>query len=180
MLHSFAGATSDGADPRLGICHGCNGNLYGTTAEGGIKSTGCEGGQGPAGCGTIFEIVFRRRNWTETLFTNLPMPTAMDPIRKPDSSKTPWGIFTAPPLHGGTSSEGYGTVYKLAPPPAAVGWRAFSTALPAPAERRWPYSNLILDTAGNLYGTASYGRKTPDSARCLRSRREPAILNSAA
>jgi uncharacterized repeat protein (TIGR03803 family) len=40
VLHSFAGSPNDGADPIGGLVQGSDGNLCGTTSEGGAQGTG--------------------------------------------------------------------------------------------------------------------------------------------
>src|SRR5262249_37031207 len=40
VVHSFAGGSSDGADPKAGVILDANGNLYGTTFRGGRKGQG--------------------------------------------------------------------------------------------------------------------------------------------
>jgi len=50
VLHSFAGGTTDGADPIAGVILDAKGNLYGDTQYGG--GTGCFG----AGCGTVYKV----------------------------------------------------------------------------------------------------------------------------
>lgn len=50
-LHDFAGG-SDGANPYLGsLVFDANGNLYGTTLNGGVTNSSC-----PTGCGVVFQI----------------------------------------------------------------------------------------------------------------------------
>ena len=56
VLYSFAGGTSDGADPKAGLTLDSNGNLYGTTYLGGTE-----------GDGTVFEL---STNGTETILWN--------------------------------------------------------------------------------------------------------------
>jgi uncharacterized repeat protein (TIGR03803 family) len=52
VLHTFSGG-ADGAQPFAGLFRDSAGNLYGTTAIGGVAVNGtC-----PAGCGTVFKIV---------------------------------------------------------------------------------------------------------------------------
>jgi len=55
-VHRFQGGTGDGINSRAGVVFDPEGNLYGTTCDGGIGTeTGCEASN-PAGAGVIFEI----------------------------------------------------------------------------------------------------------------------------
>ena len=51
VLHVFTGKTKDGGYPTAGLIMDKNGNLYGTTYEGGIASCGNH-----VGCGTVFRL----------------------------------------------------------------------------------------------------------------------------
>jgi len=53
LIHSFAGYPSDGAHPRSGLIVGSDGNLYGTTLQGGAKNDGEVYKITPAGVTTI-------------------------------------------------------------------------------------------------------------------------------
>ncbi len=62
VLHSFTGANGDGANPLAGPVLDANGDLYGTTTQGGNSSGYC-----PNGCGTVFELVNSNDSYTSTL-----------------------------------------------------------------------------------------------------------------
>ena len=61
ILHNFSGGI-DGSTPLGGLTFDSNGDLYGTTNQGG--STGCYGSYG---CGTIFELSPSQTGWNESV-----------------------------------------------------------------------------------------------------------------
>jgi len=156
VLHSFLGATGDGATPAGNLILDGGGNLFGTTTEGGTKSNGCSGGDGPAGCGTVFELSPSNGNWTETILYEFTNANGDGSYPEGGLVEDPAGNFYGTTLHGGTSSEGYGTVFELTPATGS-GWTESILCSFTGTNGEWPYSNLILDAAGNLYGTASGG-----------------------
>jgi uncharacterized repeat protein (TIGR03803 family) len=99
VLHNFAGG-SDGESPMAGLVLDSKGNLYGTTAAGGVI--------GKYGYGTIFEI---SQNGTETVlhaFNRLDGQTPAAGLIRDGKGN----------LYGTTSSggvQGRGTVFKLTP-----------------------------------------------------------------
>jgi len=136
------------------------------------------GWPGSPGCGTILNCL-PRGNWTETIIYEFTNANGDGSYPEAGLVETPWGIFTAPPCtedfqrrlrhsvqagsrHGGGWTE-------------SVLYSFTGTG----GDGGWPYSNLILDTAGNLYGTASYGGNA-GFGTVFKISREPAILNSAA
>jgi len=55
-IHHFHGGSKDGINTRAGVVFDAEGNLYGTTCDGGVGTeTGCEASN-PAGAGVVFEI----------------------------------------------------------------------------------------------------------------------------
>jgi uncharacterized repeat protein (TIGR03803 family) len=152
VLHKFNGV--NGANPISGVIFDGAGNLYGTTANGG--RAGCNP---PVGCGTVFELSpGTAGHWTERV------------IRFFDANpKNPTGnlVFdTAGNLYGTTSTGGgtgcngggCGKVFKLTP--AGNGTWTFSTLhifLDNHKDGNTPYAGLVLDSAGNLYGTTYQG-----------------------
>ncbi|MGO4881518.1 MAG: choice-of-anchor tandem repeat GloVer-containing protein [Bryobacteraceae bacterium] len=90
VLYTFAGG-ADGAAPFSGVIRDSGGNLYGTTAQGGLP--GCV-----AGCGVVYEV-------------------------QPSGTETVLHSFTG-------------------------GWDGGN-----------PYAGVVVDPAGNLYGTTPWGGK---------------------
>jgi uncharacterized repeat protein (TIGR03803 family) len=63
VIHSFNGGSSDGSNPAAGLVIDAKGNLYGTTAEGGLT-----GFCGDNGCGTVFRLTpAAGGKWNKTL-----------------------------------------------------------------------------------------------------------------
>jgi uncharacterized repeat protein (TIGR03803 family) len=111
VLYSFTGAAKtngDGATPTAGLIM-VNGNLYGTTSQGGTNK-GC----GSAGCGTVYEIT---PSGTETVLYRFagaadgwaPMGSLVA-----DGSGNLYGTTEYSGDRGQCPSNGCGTVFKLA------------------------------------------------------------------
>ncbi len=133
-LVSFTGA--NGEKPGAGLVLDANGNLYGTTQQGGQH-----------GDGTVFEIA----NGTQTLSTLVAFKgtngSTPDGGLMFDSSGNLFGTT----LLGGTHNDG--SVFEI-----AAGTNAFSTlASFDSANGRSPVGDLIADTNGNLYGMTNAG-----------------------
>lgn len=149
-LYRFSGG--DGANPN-GLAFDSLGNLYGTAANGGGGTASCAAVDG-TGCGVLFQLTpTSSGSWTlTTLHTFLDFLT---------DAQGPTGLIFGP---GGTiygssfagGSNGWGTVFQLVP--GAGGW-TFSLihSFGGPGDGIFPSSGLIVDAAGNLYGTTPSG-----------------------
>jgi uncharacterized repeat protein (TIGR03803 family) len=149
VLYRFAGG-SDGIGPEAGLTFDGAGNLYGTTVFGG-GSANCNGG-----CGTVFELTPNPDgSWTESVLYRFCQ------VRKCADGYSPYAGLTldgAGNLYGTTpygGASGIGTVFKLTPN-AGGSWtesvlHSFSGF---PKDGDEPFSGVIFDKKGNLYGTA--------------------------
>ena len=139
VLHSFTGG-SDGANPRAGLVWDAKGNLYGTTFRGG--STLCT-----QGCGVVFKLDVQGKETVLYTFTGSgdganPSSVILDKA----------GNLYGTTLDG-EGAFGSGTVFKL----SKSGKKAVLHRFGVGAEGYYPYAPLVLDAAGNLYGTTQAG-----------------------
>lgn len=140
ILYRFTGA-SDGGQPKAGVIRDSNGNLYGTTPFG-----------GGIGYGTVFQLTESGGNWTISTLHNFGYD--------PDGGLAFGGLVSdlSGNLYGTTSTGGVGgggTVFKLQR--SGQSW-TFSvlysfSGIGVPG----PQASLIMDSAGNLYGTTFNG-----------------------
>jgi uncharacterized repeat protein (TIGR03803 family) len=155
VLHNFQGHR-DGALPYAGLVSDSNGNLFGTTAEGGGALACGEMNHVPIGCGTIFELspsTGSGRHWSYNVL--YAFQDGADGAA-PDVSLT---LDTAGNLYGVTPFGGasnLGVVFELSPPATHGGsWTEtvlfnFNDAVNTPLQ-------LTVDGLGNLYGEANGG-----------------------
>jgi uncharacterized repeat protein (TIGR03803 family) len=134
LLHSFEG-TPDGVNPFAGLLMDAAGNLYGTTYYGGTNG----------GFGTVYKLTAKGK--LTLLHSFAGTPDGQNPYARliRDSAGNLYGTT----FYGGTS--GYGSVFKL----DAAGKLTILHSFTGSADGAHPIAGLILDKAGNLYGTAS-------------------------
>ena len=151
VLYNFQGG-KDGMYPSAGLISNTAGNLYGVTAGGG------EGGNG--GCGTVFELRLVKGNWSEGVLYRFP-GSAKDGCY-PYANLT---FDTHANLYGTTEAGGQGdcfgrkcgTVFELTP---VAGGKWKETVLYRFAggnDGSGPDGGLVLDGAGNVYGSTENG-----------------------
>jgi uncharacterized repeat protein (TIGR03803 family) len=177
VLHSFSGG--DGNVPQAGLTFDSAGSLYGTTVNGGTAPTCYE----VISCGVVFELTpGTGGQWTYYLLYSFQGNTCDDgraldvgpdahQMRTDRSSRGPGngadGAFpegvvvfdAAGNLYSTTSSGGVacdGTVFRLTPKPSGE-WKETVLRSFDGADGNWPLAGLIIDAAGNLYGTTFYG-----------------------
>lgn len=152
VLHSFAGAPTDGNGVLGNLLRGSNGDVYGVTFYGG--SGNCALSTVP-GCGAVFDLNSNGQEELVYSFTGAPdgqFPAA-GVVR--DSAGNLYGTTDI----GGTgpcaTSEGTGcgTIYKITPSGQESVLYSF-TDTPDGAN---PWSPLLLDSSGSLYGTTLLG-----------------------
>jgi uncharacterized repeat protein (TIGR03803 family) len=146
VLHTFVNNETDGSFPWAALILDNDGNLYGTT-----RQTG--GSRSLYGGGTVFEVTAEGSYKILHTFAGYPSDGSF-----PTASLT---LDSQGNLYGATYSGGAlgeGTVFKLTPG-SNGSWN--ETILynfnRQAASCQGPYSNLVFDAKGNLYGTTFYG-----------------------
>jgi uncharacterized repeat protein (TIGR03803 family) len=138
-LHSFDG--TDGYAPVANLVQGTDGNLYGTTPDGGSNT--CFGGANA--CGTVFKI------------TPSGVLTTLHSFNGTDGAAPQAGLIQATDgnFYGTTSGGGAnddGTIFKITPGGTLTTLYNFDFT-----DGEIPVASLIQGTSGNFYGTTSYG-----------------------
>jgi len=142
-LRNFGHGT-DGINPNASLLFDAAGNLYGTTYAGGSY-----------GLGTVFKLTPNTDGtWPEKVLHSFG--------NGPDGKNPFAGLIWDPAgnLYGTTANGGgydFGTVFELMPN-GSGGWREkvlrnFGNA----TDGQTPYGSLVMDAAGNLYGTTWAG-----------------------
>jgi uncharacterized repeat protein (TIGR03803 family) len=153
VLYTFAGGTSDGANPFGGLVFDKAGNLYGSTYSGGSQH--CGGG----GCGGVFELSPQAGGgWQEQmlyLFQNGGDGSTPDSLLIID----PAGNLYGTTQFGGSVS--CGTVFELSPGTGGEWTEKTLHAFTGP-DGCAPTMNLLRDGAGNLYGITADGGPNDD------------------
>jgi len=144
VLHTFTGA--DGGSPGFsGVIQDKEGNLYGTTIDGGDLS--CSGYYGESGCGTVFKV---DPTGKETVLHSF---TGGADGRSPENGglvRDKEGNLYGATFGGGGSDNG--VVFKVDPAGKETVLYSFGYA-----DGAGPQGPLILDEQGNLYGTTCCG-----------------------
>ena len=154
ILYNFCSTLNckDGSGPAANLVFDTAGNLYGTTATGGIS-----GGKCPYGCGTVFELSpGANGSWLENVLFRFSYDQGANPLAGLtfDSAGNLYGTTA----QGG--NYGIGTVFELT---LGSNGKWTETVLHSfnTTDGRVPQSGVIFDASGNLYGTTFLGGTGP-------------------
>ncbi len=142
VIHTFTGAPRDGRGPEGTPVLDKSGNLYGTTYQGGAKNLG-----------TVYKLSHGAQGWTEKILHSFMFT---------DGAYVRAGVLldAAGNIYGTTADGGkhlyYGTVFELVAGAGIYKEKFFWSFGGRAGIPPYP-SSLILDSAGNLYGTTQMG-----------------------
>jgi uncharacterized repeat protein (TIGR03803 family) len=157
VIHDFTGSRNgpDGAYPSEALTFDKAGNLYGSTAEGGVF-----------GFGTVFRLTPTANSWKETIVHSFAGVSA-------DGAR-PQGVVVdkAGNVYGSTAEGGNGpcwdyqnvligcgVVYRLSPRPDGTWAEDILYNFTGISNDAAPYGALVFDRAGNLYGVTTDGNQ---------------------
>jgi uncharacterized repeat protein (TIGR03803 family) len=134
----------NGSEPSDGLISDGAGNFYGTTSHGGQR-----------GCGTVFELSPNSSGgWSESvLYSFLCGADGANPLGNLifDTKGNLYGV-----AQRGDSSV-WGTVFELSPASDGNWTKTTLHSFAGAPDGEYPSAGLVLDAAGNLYGTTLYG-----------------------
>jgi uncharacterized repeat protein (TIGR03803 family) len=158
VLYNFGANSNDGANPLAGVVIDAQGNLYGTTLDGGSVDDG-----------TVFELSPSSSGlWTEKILHNFFYLTSDGTAPHAgviiDSAGNLYGTTYGGGANSGGSAAPGGTVFELSP--ASGGTWTYqllhSFSYLSKTDGYYPDGALIFDSKGNLYGTTSDGGSAQD------------------
>lgn len=151
VLYTFCASgfgCSDGAIPNSPLTPDGKGNFYGATVTGGTGPDEC--------CGTVFELSPNGSGgWIETVLYSF---TGYEGLSYPTGSLV---FDSAGNLYGtaeGNGAHGWGAVFKLSPGSVGASWTETTLySFAGGTDGANPSSGVVIDAAGNLYGTTGAG-----------------------
>jgi uncharacterized repeat protein (TIGR03803 family) len=144
LLHEFGGG-HDGQQPVGGLNFDASGNLYGTTISGGSNNSGMVFKLTPSAGGS----------WTENILHEFKHDGSDGMNPGANLTFDAFGNLYGTTTLGGTYNKG--VVFELTPG-AGGSWNEITLySFGADKDGTVPYSEVIFDGAGNLYGTTSEG-----------------------
>ncbi len=156
VLYSFGVSLADGKIPEAGVIFDAKGNLYGTTSVGGTSDTTYGGGYG-----TVFELSpGTGGTWTEKTLHNFSYLSQTDGYF-PEAGLVfdAAGNLYGTTADGGTGQdlEGGGTVFELTPAGATWNEKVIYNFGGGSPNGYLIKGSVVIDSKGNLYGTANSG-----------------------
>jgi len=147
VLYTFTGM-ADGGAPRASVITDAKGGIYGTTQLGGDLTC-----NPPNGCGTVYKLSTSGKETVLHTFTGGTDGAYPYAALLMDAAGHLYGTASAGGGGTGCFGSGCGTVFKL----NNAGEEIVLYTFQGGTDGGRPYSALIMDTAGNFYGTAILG-----------------------
>lgn len=147
ILYTFTGLNGDGSQPYAGLLMDNSGNLFGTTYAGGANTEG-----------TVFELVNSSGNYTEKVLYSFASSGGDAHTPQTGLVMDASGDLFGTTTFGGAQPH-VGTVYELVYSSGSGTYteKVLYSFTDANGDGADPFSGLITDASGNLYGTTEAG-----------------------
>jgi uncharacterized repeat protein (TIGR03803 family) len=148
----FAFPTTDGDDSQSTLIEDAEGNLYGSTALGGLDNIG-----------TVFKLSPALGKWKEQIlfeFVGTTYGAATGSFPEAGLVMDSAGNLYGTAFGGGAAN--LGAVFKLSPTASGSWDETVLYSFAGGSDGENPLSPVIFDSAGNLYGTTEYGGSYSD------------------
>jgi uncharacterized repeat protein (TIGR03803 family) len=154
VIHSFTGG-ADGSEPVAGLILDGSGNLYGTTSAGGNSNAGCVYSNMP-GCGVVFKLANSGGIWTETVLHTFSGGNGGSGPQAGATLSSAGNLFGT--ASGGGADNG-GLVFELVPGSGGTWTFHVLHVFTRGVDGGLPHGTLLLDPAGNIFGTTEIDGK---------------------
>jgi len=146
VIHVFGAASKTGKHPIADLTMNA-GNLYGTTYDGSLYGRGAVFALVPSCC--KYDV------WIAKVLHSFAGPDGEDPSAGVVFDKV--GNMYGTTSFGGADPSLDGTVFKLTPAPKNKWIHTLLHSFAGGDDGNYPASDLVMDDAGNLYGTTIFG-----------------------
>ncbi len=145
----------NGAGPSGALISDAAGNLYGVTATG--------GGGGGRGCGTVFELVRSRSGWSQRVIYRFPASAKDGCLPSTNLAFDAEGNLYGTTMRGGQGDcfgGKCGVVFELTQSSTGQWKETVLHRFAGGNDGAIPTAGIVLDAAGNVYGTTEDGGGT--------------------
>ncbi len=151
VLHAFSGPPNDGDTPTTSVAITADGNVFGTTNDGGVNSA-CDGN-----CGVAFELSKGFGHWKENVFYNFgPSDGNSLDLYGPLAIDSSGNIYGTQYI-GGDPACNCGAIYQLTETGGVWTENVLHAFAGGTSDGAFSNSGLVPDGAGNLYGSTQAG-----------------------
>jgi uncharacterized repeat protein (TIGR03803 family) len=147
VLYNFGSIPHDGSYSATPLVFDADGNIYGTTQQGGAY-----------GYGTVFQLVPNSSGqWIENQLYSFQGGTDGANPQGTIALDSQGNIYGITASGGSASGYGYGTVFQVAPTRAGEWHERLLHRFTGGVDGNFPYGGVTLDGSGNLFGTTMIG-----------------------